>query len=548
VSNSKVAAAVLLALCTPAFAGWLEKVSPIMTPDEKKAYLALRDVNARAAFEDNFWSGKQITADEYERRLAYIQSSLGPVNTDQGRVYLSLGAPSKISRLSSTRSFWPLEIWYYDTAPNIGFSGALQLMFFQKNETGQYRLYSPSLDTFTALLNPQAGTRGMFRVNDLLSEGDIRNNMNLTPAETEIVDAALGVARGVKGVENEHLIGLATSPEAALSRTAKFRVNSRLLSDVERPVLTTFQSWSEDGVPVIDLSLEARLKTKIGISVSVEESETTVPSFEGKRVRYQHRLTLLPGAYTVVFNIDGLSYPFPLEVSGKRETSSLLVGRMGSDKPGTPFEFGPAHIDPTSEGPVAFVQLTHRQTVKWRLRQNANVVAAAETEPLPGNFAMFAFNAPAGRYTLELRAGDDIREREVQLGTDTPPLPTVSYNANLSPALRARSLGRQWLARGNLVEARTWLERARSIQPSDAVTIDLCRVSAMAGDLDSPRPALTQVLDRDPDNFEALTILGYIEAQLQDYTVAASYYKKALAIRNSPTVAEALAQLSRLTH
>ena len=71
-------------------------------------------------FEENFWAAKQITADEYEQRLAYIQAAFASVNTDRGRMYLSLGAPNRITRLVSTRSFWPLEIWYYDTAPNIG--------------------------------------------------------------------------------------------------------------------------------------------------------------------------------------------------------------------------------------------------------------------------------------------------------------------------------------------------------------------------------------------------------------------------------------------
>ncbi len=536
----------MLAFCSTLSAAWIDKVGPILTADEKKAYLALRDDNARAAFEDNFWSGKQITADEFETRLAYIQSAFGSVNNDRARVYLSMGAPSKISRLSSTRSFWPLEIWYYDTAPNIGFSAALQFLFFQKNETGQYRIYSPSLDTFIALLNPQAGTRGMFRVNDLLTEGDIRNNMNLTPAECEIVDAAMGVARGVKGVENDQLIARATSPEAALSKTAKFRVNSRLVAETSHPVLTTFQSWSDDGVPLIDLSLEARVRTKIGLSVSVEEFETVLPALEGKKIRYQHRLTLLPGTYTVVFHIDGVSYPFPLEVSGRREASALLLGRPGTDKPGTPFAFGAAHIDPNAGGPLAFVQLTHRQTIKWRLRQNATTVFASESETLPGNFGLFPVSVPPGLYTLEMRAGEELRETEIRIGSDEPALQVISYNANLSPAQLTRSIGRQWLVRGNLVEARTWLERSRAIQTTDAVTVDLCRVSAMAGDLDTPRPALAAILRADPQNFEALTVYGYIEAQLQDYAVAAEYYRKALAVRSSPAVAQALAQVSNL--
>jgi tetratricopeptide (TPR) repeat protein len=141
-------------------------------------------------------------------------------------------------------------------------------------------------------------------------------------------------------------------------------------------------------------------------------------------------------------------------------------------------------------------------------------------------------------------AGEEARSREVQMGHDASQVPVVSYNANLPADQRARSIGRQWLARGNLVEARTWLERARAVRPSDDITIDLCRVSALAGDLDTPRPVLKEMLGRTPDRFEALTVLGYIEAQLQDYAIAERYYRQALAIRKSPAIVRALEEVA----
>src|SRR5258708_34168744 len=105
---------------------------------------------------------------------------------------LTLGAPYKVPRLASSRIFFPIEIWYYDGAPGPRLNSQLQFVFFQRNGAGDYKLYSPTLDTIRALLNPRASTRGMFPVNDIITESDIRGKLNPPPAEAEVIEAALG--------------------------------------------------------------------------------------------------------------------------------------------------------------------------------------------------------------------------------------------------------------------------------------------------------------------------------------------------------------------
>ncbi len=39
---------------------------------------------------------------------------LSGLNTDRGRVFLSLGPPNRTMRLASTRTFVPIEVWYFD--------------------------------------------------------------------------------------------------------------------------------------------------------------------------------------------------------------------------------------------------------------------------------------------------------------------------------------------------------------------------------------------------------------------------------------------------
>jgi len=250
-------------------------------------------------------------------------------------------------------------------------------------------------------------------------------------------------------------------------------------------------------------------------------------------------LSLLPGTYTVTVTIDDFPFTYPLQVT-PRKISEILLGQQSSQTSTTPYEFGTVHFDPAPQT-QALLQLPAGANVTWRLHQNARTLWTRQST---GPISVVTLDAPPGKYQLEARIGTETRECPVEVGQAELQLPVISYNANLTPAARARSLGRQWLARGQLLEARSWLTRAQSLQPSDALTIDLARVAALAGDLDSPRKDLRAILARSPDCFEALTLLGFIEAQLQDYPVAATYYRKALAVHSSPEVLKALEQVT----
>ena len=104
---------VAVSCATAPTTAWLDLVAPILTPAEKKVYLALNS-EERPKFEEEFWSHKAITSQEYAERVAYIDAKFGSTklgsgaNTDQGRVYLALGAPNKVTRIPSSRIFWPV--------------------------------------------------------------------------------------------------------------------------------------------------------------------------------------------------------------------------------------------------------------------------------------------------------------------------------------------------------------------------------------------------------------------------------------------------------
>ncbi len=84
----------------------------IMTADEKRAWAALTDPNARTAFVETFWAARSTLAgpdgrtyrQEFERRVAFSDANLGqdPEKrgslSDRGMVFVLLGAPNWAAR------------------------------------------------------------------------------------------------------------------------------------------------------------------------------------------------------------------------------------------------------------------------------------------------------------------------------------------------------------------------------------------------------------------------------------------------------------------
>jgi Tfp pilus assembly protein PilF len=104
-------------------------------------------------------------------------------------------------------------------------------------------------------------------------------------------------------------------------------------------------------------------------------------------------------------------------------------------------------------------------------------------------------------------------------------------------------VGHQWLLRNKLDEARRSLQASLAAAVTEEARIELARADALGGNLDAARDLVESVLKIHPKNFEALTIYAYIEAGFQDYLVAAEFYRRALAVQDSPAVRAALARL-----
>ena len=178
------------------------------------------------------------------------------------------------------------------------------------------KLYSPQLNTIRALLIPNAGTRGLFPVNDIITETDVKERLNLSPAEMDVLEAAIGVGRGIKNSANSEILYLASSPREMLSRTRTGTASSRVRFEGERPKLETRQFQTANKIPAIDLTFTGSARNSITVEIRDLESFTNNLNFEAtKPFTYTQRVYLLPGEYTLLVEVDGFRTGYVINIA-----------------------------------------------------------------------------------------------------------------------------------------------------------------------------------------------------------------------------------------
>ena len=146
---------------------WLdEEVVYIISSLEREVFLKLRVDRERDLFIEAFWKHRDPTPNspdnefktEHYRRINYANRFLGREApkpgwmTARGRIYIILGEPNDIQRLQGKQSVYNSEIWFYQGKTDLGLPAGFNVLFFQENNQGEYKLYSPSTDGPQALL------------------------------------------------------------------------------------------------------------------------------------------------------------------------------------------------------------------------------------------------------------------------------------------------------------------------------------------------------------------------------------------------------------
>ncbi len=151
---------------------WLEEdVVYIITPKEKDVYLRLESDRDRALFIEAFWKQRDpdpSTAEnefrkEHYRRIQYANQWFGKDSpgagwrSDMGRIYVILGEPKAIEKFENLYDIKPVIIWFYSGMLELGLPNSFNVVFFKRENQGEYRIYSPINDGPQNLLVHYAG-------------------------------------------------------------------------------------------------------------------------------------------------------------------------------------------------------------------------------------------------------------------------------------------------------------------------------------------------------------------------------------------------------
>ena len=143
------------------FRKWLEEdVVYIITPKERDVFLRLESDRDRSLFIEAFWKQRDPdpTTEENEyrkehyRRLQYANQTFGRDTpgpgwrSAMGRIYIILGEPKAIDKFENLYDIKPTIIWFYSDMADLGLPNSFNVVFFKRENQGEYRLYSPLND------------------------------------------------------------------------------------------------------------------------------------------------------------------------------------------------------------------------------------------------------------------------------------------------------------------------------------------------------------------------------------------------------------------
>ncbi len=402
---------------------WLEEeVVYIITKQEKDVFLSLPTIQDREGFMKAFWEKRDPDPatpanefkDEHYQRLDYanrIFSRDAPRpgwKTDMGKFWIILGKPHEIQRYDGLNEVVSNQIWYYIGDPKYGQPPRFNLVFFKKQDIGEYELYSPMGDGPEALL--RAGSGPFYRT-----------DQNVAVDVLEVV--SMDLARASLTVDLTEPVGnflAARNSRQPMTTMVKVPIN------VEA-VIANIEESPQKRVSIDYLDAYLRYKDK----VTADYSFRFVPSRQYYAVLYgpedtpflHYSLELDPTNFSLQVNDDGTKFYTTLDVTVEvRDRNGSLVAVSES----APYlELTSSQVQAVSGLPFAYhddfplVPGDYRLSLIVKNRATKQFTAAEtdlQVEPVPDGPALGALVVG---YKSELTPGlAEDRYRAFQIGAE----------------------------------------------------------------------------------------------------------------------------------
>src|SRR5215831_7979217 len=193
---------------------WLQdEVCYIISNDEKNAFLQLSTDQERDAFIGRFWEVRNPTPgtpdnaykQEIYERIAYAKQYLDGVHTAMGQIYVTLGKPEQRARYYGRADVRNMEIWFYQNT-NPALPPYFYVLFFDRDNTGIMRLYSPYMDgpakLTTSVMTVNDNLHAYQTIDKALGREVARNTLSLLP------DSPVDLQNATTSLESDVMLGI----------------------------------------------------------------------------------------------------------------------------------------------------------------------------------------------------------------------------------------------------------------------------------------------------------------------------------------------------
>ncbi|HET9767241.1 MAG TPA: GWxTD domain-containing protein, partial [Thermoanaerobaculia bacterium] len=142
------------------YADWLEEVAPLMSEEERQAFLALTQDYQRQAFLRAFWEARDPypetpgneLRDAWQARVEEARKRYGTLADDRSRLLLLNGPPALVLTSRCGSLLRPIELWRMDKSSLVKGSFVLVFVARSGSRQGRYELWHPSEGIASLLL------------------------------------------------------------------------------------------------------------------------------------------------------------------------------------------------------------------------------------------------------------------------------------------------------------------------------------------------------------------------------------------------------------
>jgi GWxTD domain-containing protein len=214
VSSSLLPAKTSIKDLPPRYRTWIQdEVNYIITNEEKDAFLQLLDNEQRDQFITHFWELRNPTPgapgnaykDEIYKRIEYAKQYLDGVHSAMGQVYITLGEPKQRARYYGRMDVRPMEIWFFENV-NPALPPYFYVLFFDRDNTGTMRLYSPYMDgpskLATSVLTVNDNLHSFQAIDKSLGREVARTTLSLIP------DSPVDMQNATASLESDVMLGI----------------------------------------------------------------------------------------------------------------------------------------------------------------------------------------------------------------------------------------------------------------------------------------------------------------------------------------------------